>query len=573
MACVMSSPDLHSSLLARDVELEVSADGPLGRGERGGFVQVGKQREALVAVKVVDASETDERHLMELSSLPPAPEHTNVVKVIDRLRVNNSWFEVRALCEGGELFDQVAEEGALPWDTALPFFAQIVRAAAYCHACGVAHGQLRPEHVLLHKAGEVKLLGFVNSCLAGAGATVSLRPVRPLDAPEWHTDGGKASCAGTQLPAADVWSVCMMLIVMLHGSPPVACADVTRCPRYAAFVNTGSLSHLLGSEIASLLPEKLVPLLSRALHPEPSKRPTAATLDAAIAENLSCATWTTPPLSSATSIARPVPPAPVNSVANSRVSSCAASPAVSCAPARALPAAQPLDVARAAGWAGLDVPRHSRSSSKPLYTTDSPARPTGGGGVPIGIGGVVPLSSKALDAHLMPPPRQKPPSAAAIPTDAASLEGAPPPVRPSPGQAYVRSLGWQSLPQPTSVLTHAISSALSSLDVPYTTHAAEYRYVITPREDDFSAPLTPQSDSPNLAEYEQPSPTSRLGRVALEGHSAALGAAPGAPRPALVQPLTVHIQIYRACTRSAPPPPRTTPPSALARTPACHAGD
>ena len=74
MACVMSSPDLHSSLLARDVELEVSADGPLGRGERGGFVQVGKQREALVAVKVVDASETDERHLMELSSLPPAPE-------------------------------------------------------------------------------------------------------------------------------------------------------------------------------------------------------------------------------------------------------------------------------------------------------------------------------------------------------------------------------------------------------------------------------------------------------------------------------------------------------------------
>ena len=50
---------------------------------------------------------------------------------------------------------------------------------------------------------------------AQAEPIVVLRPVRPMDAPEWHADGGLSSCLGSQLPAADVWSMCILLLVML----------------------------------------------------------------------------------------------------------------------------------------------------------------------------------------------------------------------------------------------------------------------------------------------------------------------------------------------------------------------
>ena len=246
-----------------------------------------------VAVKLVPGASFPAR--------APPPSHANLVKVLERFVTDSGFCEVRALCSGGELYDRIAEEGALALPEALGIFAQLTSAVAHSHACGVAHGQLRPEHVLLGASDEIQLLGFVNPSPAGGVSAadttrVALRPARPLDAPEWHENGGVSACAGARLPPADVWAVCVHLLVMVSGQQPFSAADPQRCPRYAAFVRTADLSALIGPAAAAALPAWLMPLVTRALQPMPAHRPTAAELLLAVIANGGKASWTTPPM-------------------------------------------------------------------------------------------------------------------------------------------------------------------------------------------------------------------------------------------------------------------------------------
>ena len=66
--------------------------------------------------------------------------------------------EVRELCEGGELFDTVAEQGGLEVEATVAWFSQALDAVTYCHATSAVNGRLRPEQVLLDRQDRVKLL-------------------------------------------------------------------------------------------------------------------------------------------------------------------------------------------------------------------------------------------------------------------------------------------------------------------------------------------------------------------------------------------------------------------------------
>ena len=130
----------------------------------------------------------------------------------------------------------------MPEETALDWFRQIVSAVAHCHAHGAAHGQLRPENVLI-RDGKPELIGFY--CCADGGAdggaapeggeaaaahapaahapsapdpSVALRAYLPLDAPELM---GRATACVSELRAGDVWALGVLLIQMLTGRPEV----------------------------------------------------------------------------------------------------------------------------------------------------------------------------------------------------------------------------------------------------------------------------------------------------------------------------------------------------------------
>ena len=69
------------------------------------------------------------------------PPHPCVNRVLSRFVKGAQCIEVRALCDGGELFDTLVEfDGRLPLRRVLAFFGQLADAVAHCHAHGAVHG-------------------------------------------------------------------------------------------------------------------------------------------------------------------------------------------------------------------------------------------------------------------------------------------------------------------------------------------------------------------------------------------------------------------------------------------------
>mmetsp|Transcript_4205 Transcript_4205/g.11108 ORF Transcript_4205/g.11108 Transcript_4205/m.11108 type:complete len:134 (-) Transcript_4205:534-935(-) len=110
----------------------------LGQGGSG-LVLLGSRCGVAVAIKAVDPPR---------SLPPPLPpgamgtvSHPHLVEVIDVVQQHpEGVLEVRSLCEGGELFDMVAEDGQLEFARGSFFFVQMMEALAHCHERGVASG-------------------------------------------------------------------------------------------------------------------------------------------------------------------------------------------------------------------------------------------------------------------------------------------------------------------------------------------------------------------------------------------------------------------------------------------------
>ena len=170
-----TSDEMQAFLRAVGIELLQSPDSLLGRSSRGHSVHIATWHGRTVAVKLGSEG------LLSPQDLPP---HPNVARILASHSEPGREVELRELCEGGELYDRIAEEGPMLADDALDIFRQVASAMEHCHAHGLVHGQLRPEHVLLGAYDEAKLVGFTRPPPDASAKMVRLRPVRALDAPE-----------------------------------------------------------------------------------------------------------------------------------------------------------------------------------------------------------------------------------------------------------------------------------------------------------------------------------------------------------------------------------------------------
>jgi serine/threonine protein kinase len=280
----------------------------LGRGATGRVVldELAHPPHTKVAVKLIEAGSYSEVDAGPFATWA----HPNVVHVICRLKDERGrLIEVRELMRGGEVFDEVAESGAMAVLDAASFLFQAACGVAHMHAEGMANGQLRLEHMLRDNSGRIKLLPSRHSVCARPGAppSVALRPLQPLDPPEWRAlplerDGGRGYnrfAPRASLPAADVWSLGVALATALDGQPPYESSDPAKCPTFAAAlaasVEGGPLADAQarlargptsGSALESAgLVCLLRDLTLAMLHPDPTARPTAA----AVLEHLSTA--------------------------------------------------------------------------------------------------------------------------------------------------------------------------------------------------------------------------------------------------------------------------------------------
>ncbi|TNY17265.1 kinase-like domain-containing protein, partial [Rhodotorula diobovata] len=148
--------------------------------------------------------------------------HPHVLSLYELVATESSIYLVTELCSGGELFDYLVEQCAVPagtgglaLDETRRIFGQLVLGVAYLHSEGVVHRDLKLENVLLDENVNVKIadMGFGREFERGRWLDTKVGTLGYM-APE-IVAGNRY--LGEQV---DIWSLGVILYALLTGSLP-----------------------------------------------------------------------------------------------------------------------------------------------------------------------------------------------------------------------------------------------------------------------------------------------------------------------------------------------------------------
>jgi len=191
---------------------------------RGGMASVFRatdlRLDRTVAIKIMhahlgDADDFRQRFVAEAKAAAKL-NHRNVVAVFDQGTDGDIAYLVMEYVPGRTLRDVIRDEGPMTPLQALAYLDPILQALAQAHQAGLIHRDMKPENVLIHPSGEVKVADFglaravSNSTTHSSGTLIGT--VSYL-APEVVTHQGAD-------PRADVYACGAMLFEMLTGVKP-----------------------------------------------------------------------------------------------------------------------------------------------------------------------------------------------------------------------------------------------------------------------------------------------------------------------------------------------------------------
>jgi serine/threonine-protein kinase len=140
-------------------------------------------------------------------------------------RAGASVYHSRAFVEGTTLRAWLSRNGELPLRRAVEILRDVLSALAHAHAAHIAHGDLKPENVLLTEGhtlvADAGIVGAVERSLPRGtpGAVTGALCAATYVAPERRAPGGKNGAA-TATPADDMFAVGVLVHEMLTGRPP-----------------------------------------------------------------------------------------------------------------------------------------------------------------------------------------------------------------------------------------------------------------------------------------------------------------------------------------------------------------
>ena len=178
--------------------------------------------ESIRAMKIINKSATcteeEEQEIINEINILRAMDHPNILKIFEFYSNKESYSIITEYCSGGELFNEISENG--PFDERYSAYVmyQIFSAINYCHNMNIIHRDLKPENILIvdrNKNGypRVKICDFGTSLMVEKGGVQKkLVGSSYYIAPEVLKKHYNQKC--------DIWSCGVILYILLSGKPP-----------------------------------------------------------------------------------------------------------------------------------------------------------------------------------------------------------------------------------------------------------------------------------------------------------------------------------------------------------------
>ena len=177
-----------------------------------------------VAVKQIDKKDMNKNRGIveaEMSILKKMGAHAYIVGMLDWWEDERKFHIVMELCDGGDLFSKIVEQGKYSEREAVRCCRQIAEALVYMHSCGVIHRDLKPENILL-------LDSSMDSALKIADFGLS-KIVSSIDDVMRTVCGTWAYCAPEVIShksytsKVDNWTLGVLMFILLCGYHPFDC--------------------------------------------------------------------------------------------------------------------------------------------------------------------------------------------------------------------------------------------------------------------------------------------------------------------------------------------------------------
>ena len=191
--------------------------------------------------------------------------HKNVLRIHDLGEANGTKFISMAYVEGEDLYHLLRREGRLPLSRAVAIARQLCAALEAAHAEGVVHRDLKPQNILLDKAGQVYVSDFGLAKSLESDATQMTMSGQFLGTPRYMSP--EQALAAPLDHRSDLYSLGLILYEMVTGEIPFR-ADSTLQTMYLRVHEKPADPRQINPE----LPEYLAQIILRCLETDPAQR-------------------------------------------------------------------------------------------------------------------------------------------------------------------------------------------------------------------------------------------------------------------------------------------------------------
>ncbi|MEM8944186.1 MAG: protein kinase [Planctomycetota bacterium] len=200
----------------------------LGQLGKGGMSTVYKAEHILMrarrAIKVLPrdrVSDATYRDRFELEARAAAKlDDPNIVRTYDIDNEGDTHYIVMEYVEGQDLHQLVKQKGALKYETAADYIAQIARGLDHAHEMGLVHRDIKPANCLLDGNGVVKLLDMGLARIVDDTASLTIDNNENVLGTADYLAPEQALNSHAADARADIYSLGCTLYFLLTGHPP-----------------------------------------------------------------------------------------------------------------------------------------------------------------------------------------------------------------------------------------------------------------------------------------------------------------------------------------------------------------